>query len=134
MKKNIFIKSMLVFSCLCIFSIVASAVQPKNYIYDTKMDGDKIVSKVIYVEESGLLNKEIKYDFTYNEKGEVIEKVAYRWNASREQWDNLYKTVYQHKADGIYSSYCMWDKKSKTYCLNLQEMVLTYENYDSIFS
>lgn len=134
MKKNIFIKGMLVFSLVCIFSMIASAVSPRNYVYDTKMDGDKIVSKVVYIEEGGLLKKEIKYDFTYDEKGDVIEKIACRWDGSKNEWSNLYRVTYQHETDGIHSNYCMWCKKSKTYSLNPQNMVLTEDNYESIFS
>ena len=54
----------LIFTFLCSFAV--SAVTPKDYLYDTKEENGKIVSKVVYLQEDGMLNKQVRYEFQYN--------------------------------------------------------------------
>lgn len=124
----------LVFTFLC--SLAISAASPKDYLYDTKEENGKIISKVVFVQENGLLNKQVRYEFKYNEKGKVSEKTAYRWNGSSEEWDPFYQISYQYDdASGVINTvYGMWDKKKKNYSLNSQNMEIPSSNYDDIFS
>ena len=123
----------LVFTFLCSFAV--SAVSPKDYLYDTKEENGKIVSKVVYLQEDGLLNKQVRYEFQYNNEGKVSEKTAYRWNGAKDEWAPFYQIQYQYSEDGkIYTHYGMWDTKKKTYTLNVQEMEIPADNYDEIFS
>ena len=46
-------------------------------MYDTKEENGKVISKVIFLNDNGLLNKEVKYEFSYNENGKVSEKNAF---------------------------------------------------------
>ncbi|MCD8135983.1 MAG: DUF3836 domain-containing protein [Parabacteroides gordonii] len=88
------------------------------------------------MQEEGLLNKQVKYEFTYNDNGKVAEKKAYRWNQSKETWDPYYLISYQYnEAKGeINSVYGMWNKKKKDFSLNIQEMVVPATSYEEIFS
>lgn len=124
----------LVFTFLC--SLAISAASPKDYLYDTKEENGKIISKVVFVQENGLLNKQVRYEFKYNEKGKVSEKTAYRWNGASEEWDPFYQISYQYDdASGVINTiYGMWDKKKKNYSLNSQNMEIPSSNYDDIFS
>ncbi|MCD8268354.1 MAG: DUF3836 domain-containing protein [Parabacteroides sp.] len=121
---------------LFVCSLAMSAASPKNYLYDTKEENGKIVSKVIFLQEEGLLNKQVKYEFTYNEAGKVAEKKAYRWNASKETWDPYYLISYQYDEEKgeINSVYGMWNKKKKDFSLNTQTMVVLATSYEDIFS
>ena len=115
--------------------LAMSAASPRNYLYDTKEENGKIVSKVIFLQEEGLLNKQVKYEFAYNDNGKVAEKKAYRWNQAKETWDPYYLITYQYNEDGnITSEYGMWDKKKKDYSLNTQKMLVPATNYEEIFS
>lgn len=135
MKVSVLRKEILSLVVLFICSMAMSAASPRNYLYDTKEENGKIVSKVIFLQEDGLLNKQVKYEFTYNDNGKVAEKKAYRWNQSKDTWDPYYLISYQYNEDGnITSEYGMWNKKKKDYSLNIQKMVVPATNYEDIFS
>ena len=74
MKASILRKEILSFVVLFVCSLAMSAASPRNYLYDTKEENGKIVSKVIFLQEEGLLNKQVKYEFAYNDNGKVAEK------------------------------------------------------------
>ena len=113
-----------------------SAASPRNYLYDTKEENGKVISKVIFLNDNGLLNKEVKYEFSYNENGKVSEKKAYRWNKSKDEWVPYYLTTYSYDAETgeINTTYGMWDKKKKSFSLNVQNMVAPATSYNDIFS
>lgn len=135
MKASILRKGILSLVVLFVCSLAMSAASPRNYLYDTKEENGKIVSKVIFLQEEGLLNKQVKYEFAYNDNGKVAEKKAYRWNQAKETWDPYYLITYQYNEDGnITSEYGMWDKKKKDYSLNTQKMLVPATNYEEIFS
>lgn len=126
--------AIILFTFMC--SLTIQAASPRNYLYDTKEENGKIVSKVIFLQEEGLLNKQVKYEFAYNEAGKVAEKKAYRWNNSREQWDPYYLISYQYDetSGDIHSNYGMWDSQKKDFSLNIQIMLAPISSYDDIFS
>lgn len=135
MKASILRKEILSLVVLFVCSLAMSAAFPRNYLYDTKEENGKIVSKVVFLQEEGLLNKQVKYEFTYNGNGRVAEKKAYRWNKTKETWDPYYLISYQYNEDGnITSEYGMWDKKKKDYSLNQQKMIVPATSYEEIFS
>lgn len=135
MKASILRKEILSLVVLFVCCLAMSAASPRNYLYDTKEENGKIVSKVIFLQEEGLLNKQVKYEFAYNDNGKVAEKKAYRWNQAKETWDPYYLITYQYNEDGnITSEYGMWDKKKKDYSLNTQKMLVLATNYEEIFS
>lgn len=135
MKASVLRKEILSLVVLFVCSLAMSAASPRNYLYDTKEENGKIVSKVIFLQEEGLLNKQVKYEFAYNDNGKVAEKKAYRWNQAKETWDPYYLITYQYNEDGnITSEYGMWDKKKKDYSLNTQKMLVLATNYEEIFS
>ena len=61
MKTSVWGKSILalVFTFMCRLSL--SAASPKDYLYDTKEENGKIISKVVFLQENGLLNKQVRY-------------------------------------------------------------------------
>ena len=135
MKKSVLAKSIFALVAMFVCSLAISASSPRNYIYDTKEENGKVISKVIFLQEEGLLNKEVKYEFAYNEAGKVTEKKAFRWNKKSEEWEPFYLTTYTYNADNseIHSVYAMWNKVKSDFSLNTQEMNLPASNYDSIF-
>jgi hypothetical protein len=104
-------------------------------MYDTKEENGRIVSKTIFLQKNGLLDKQMKYDFTYNEEGKVAEKKACRWNGNRNEWEPFYLISYQYdkESGSIRSEYAMWNKKTSDYSLNPQTMVLSSDSYEEIF-
>ena len=135
MKASVLRKEILSLVVLFVCCLAMSAASPRNYLYDTKEENGKIVSKVVFLQEEGLLNKQVKYEFTYNENGRVAEKKAYRWNKTQETGDPYYLISYQYNEDGnITSEYGMWNKKKKDYSLNQQKMIVPATSYEEIFS
>lgn len=136
MKASVLRKEILSLVVLFVCSLAMSAASPRNYLYDTKEENGKIVSKVVFLQEEGLLNKQVKYEFAYNDNGKVAEKKAYRWNKTKETWDPFYLISYQYNEENgeINSVYGMWDKKKKDFSLNTQEMVVPATSYEEIFS
>ena len=136
MKTTILRKSIFALVIMFACGLFASAASPRNYLYDTKEVDGKIVSKVVFLNEEGLLNKEVKYEFSYNETGKVSEKKAYRWNKATGEWDPYYLISYQYNQETgeISSDYGMWDKKIKDFSFNKQQLVSPASAYDSIFS
>lgn len=136
MKMKAFVKSVIAVAFMFIGSLAIEAVSPRNYMYDTKEEDGKIVSKIVYLNNEGLLNREVKYEFAYNEEGKVVEKKAYRWNQKTEDWDNYYLITYQYEegADTFMSEYGLWNKKKNDFSINTLKMIIPMENYDTIFS
>lgn len=136
MKTSVLGKSVLalVFAFIC--SLAINAASPKSYLYDTKEENGKIVSKVVFLQEDGFLSKQIRYEFQYNEAGKVSEKKAYRWDVKSDEWVPFYQITYQYEDQNgdIKTCYGMWDKKKKDFSLNVQNMVIPSANYQEIFS
>lgn len=135
MKASIFSKSIFVLAALFICNLVMNAASPREYIYDTKEENGIIISKVIFLKNNGLLNKEVKYEFSYNEEGKVSQKNAYRWDKNKDEWTPYYQTSYTYNAETgeINTVYGMWDKKTKEFNLNTQHLVAPATSYDDIF-
>ncbi|MCC8094431.1 MAG: DUF3836 domain-containing protein [Tannerellaceae bacterium] len=117
-------------------STMAYGISPKNYIYDTKEENGKMVSKVVYLEDQGILDKQVMYEFSYNEEGKVAGKKAFRWNKKGNEWEPYFLITYTYEngSDEIQSVYGMWDKKKKDYSFNVQTLNFPVSNYDDIFS
>jgi hypothetical protein len=135
MKTSVFCKCIwgILFAFVC--SLNMMAVPPQNYMYDTKEENGKLVSKTIFIQKDGLLDKHLKYDFSYNDQGKVSEKFVYRWSNGINEWEPYFRISYQYnETGGISSEYGMWNKTTRDYTLNTQTIQLTEENYEGIFS
>ncbi|MBC8601406.1 DUF3836 domain-containing protein [Parabacteroides acidifaciens] len=136
MKASILSKSILVLAVMFLCNLAMSAASPREYMYDTKEENGKVISKVIFLNDNGLLSKEFKYEFSYNENGKVSEKTAYRWNESKETWVPYYQTIYTYNVETgeINTTYGMWNQKKKDFSLNVQNLVAPATSYNDIFS
>jgi len=136
MKTKVLTKSVLVLAFAFMCTLIISAASPKNYVYDTKEENGKMISKVVFLQDNGLLNKEMKYEFAYNDEGKVSEKKAYRWNQREGEWEPLFLMTYEYteESDEIQTNYGMWNKKKKDFSLNVQTMTVPLDNYNTIFS
>ena len=60
MKTSILSKSILVLAVMFLCNLAMSAASPREYMYDTKEENGKVISKVIFLNDNGLLNKEVQ--------------------------------------------------------------------------
>ncbi|MDL2277381.1 DUF3836 domain-containing protein, partial [Parabacteroides sp. OttesenSCG-928-G07] len=66
----------------------------------------------------------------------VVEKKVRRWNKAKSAWEPFYLISYEYDSTtgNITSNYGMWNSKKKDYSMNPQQMIITADNYDTIFS
>ena len=84
MKTQSFSKSIITLALTFACGLVANAASPRNYLYDTKEENGLITSKTIFLQaDNGMLDKQVKYEFVYNEAGQVAVKKAYRWSETK---------------------------------------------------
>ena len=123
-----------------VFGIYYALTADEGYTYDDLRNwAQKIkteLSPVPGVQENGLLNKQVRYEFQYNENGKVSEKKAFRWDRTNDEWVPFYQITYQYddQSGEIKTNYGMWDKKKKNFSLNVQNMIIPSTNYEEIFS
>ena len=125
----------LVLTLVCGFA--ANAISPRNYLYDTKEENGLVTSKTVFVRnDDGFLNKQVKYEFMYNEAGKVSVKKAYRWDNKIDNWAPFYQTSYKYNEgkQTIESNYGVWNAQTKKFDLNVQSINLPMSNYNQIFS
>lgn len=137
MKTQSFSKSIITLALTFACGLVANAASPRNYLYDTKEENGLISSKTIFLQaDNGMLDKQVKYEFVYNEAGKVAVKKAYRWSENEGKWLPFYQTnyTYDDKKQNIESTYGMWNKKTKQFDLNKQTMNIPASSYNEIFS
>lgn len=137
MKTQSFSKSIITLAFTLVCGLVANAASPRNYLYDTKEENGLITSKTIFLQDdNGMLDKQVKYEFVYNEAGKVSVKKAYRWNVDENKWLPFYQTTYAYddKKQMIESNYGMWNQKTKQFDLNMQTLSIPASNYNEIFS
>ena len=61
MKTSVLSKSILVLAVMFLCNLAMSAASPREYMYDTKEENGKVISKVIFLNDNGLLNKEVMH-------------------------------------------------------------------------
>jgi len=129
-------KNALILIVFLAISISAQAAPSANYVYDTQEENGKIISKVVYKQDNNLLNKQFKYEFSYDTTGKVTEKKVSKWDKKREQWQPFYLQSYSYnETEGmIYSTYGMWNEADQAYNLNSQNINSSLSEYEEIFS
>ena len=126
-------KCMFSFVLFFVCSVALNAASPKEFMYDTKEVDGKVISKTVFLQENGLLNKQVRYEFAYNEVGKVAEKKVYRWDARNDDWKPFYLISYTYDSENINSTYAMWNAKKKDFSMNKQEISMIAEDYNEIF-
>lgn len=87
-----------------IASVMNSNVQAGNkYVVNYETVGEQIVSKTVYA-NNGTLTPHAKYEYTYNEQGQMTEQISYNWDSRSKAWKPCYKTTFAYNADGTAST------------------------------
>jgi len=80
MKTSVLSKSILVLAVMFLCNLAMSAASPREYMYDTKEENGKVISKVIFLNDNGLLNKEVKMKTAKCQKRRHIAGIRVRTN------------------------------------------------------
>lgn len=126
----------LIFSLLMVFSCSLAFAEDENkFIYDTKYDGEKVISKTVYENVSQQLIPKTKFEYNYDKQGRIMEKIAYKWDSKYEKWINNYHMICNYdNAGNVTIEYAQWDIKSKSFNQNPQHQECRIEDVLNIIA
>ena len=113
-------------------SVLAAAIAVVMMSCTTTANAQTRNTKYIYgqndtnttVNEDGkTLTRKLKYEYKHDEKGQVIEKKAYRWDAYRELWKPAYLLTVTPGVYEIKLNYTEWNAKKSAFNDNKQETI-----------
>lgn len=121
MKKSL-IKSaaVAIVATLTISFTTANANTKPTFIY-----GDTENTKTVCTlnEDGKTLTPRLKYEYQYNNEGELIEKKAYRWDMHNMNWQPAYQiTINYGEAATIYN-YAEWNNREETFNNNKKRQI-----------
>lgn len=62
-----------------------------QFAYNTTTDGEKVESQTVYTVENGkYLQQHLKYNYTYDDKGNVSQKEVMKWNEITKVFEKQY--------------------------------------------
>lgn len=130
--KTITFKSILVIFCMMLGFGGLSAQTEDKFIYDCKYDNGILTSKTVFEKnDNNELTRKLKYDYSHDDQGRIIEKTAYRWNSDSSKWENYYQMIcnYDDNNQKVTIDYAKWNKHKKGYTDDRQQQV--YEHADA---
>lgn len=107
----------------------AAIVKEKKLFTNEVIEGDMIVSKIVYEMDSSL-TPYMKYDYTYDNEARIVAIEVLKWDSGSDKWEPSYKTSYLYKVDKIGVELGYWDKKHKAFDKDVKnyECELSLEN------
>lgn len=127
MKKNIFLKGMLVMAMACIANLTLSAGNPgDNLIHNTEEVNGVVVSETVFKMDGNTLTNYMKHNYKYDADGQRTEDEAQKWNSNKNRWDNDLCIRYTYEGKSMTTEYYKWNPKKKEYIL-VPEMTVTMD-------
>jgi hypothetical protein len=82
-------------------------------------DGAKAMAQsqtiCIFDENTGYLSPNVKYFFSYDENGRVIEKKVHHWDKNKNAWVHSYLLKYTYQDDAVTIDFAAWNKRKGKY-------------------
>lgn len=103
---------MVVFAMATVFT--TNATEPTK-VTNVEMDNGRVSAKVVYQQDGQYLTPNFRFEYAYNDKDQIIEKKALKWNGS--EWLNYYRITVTYTATEAHMQYAVWDKKSREFHL-----------------
>jgi hypothetical protein len=122
MKKIVLSISTLVISItLVLLFVCGSAVnaqKSKGFVYDKSKD-------IVFLYDSTLctLTPHLRYEFSYNENGQLTRKMAYRWDTSKKEWAPHYLYTIVYIGESQIQEFGRWNKEKNDFSLNKQKSI-----------
>ena len=112
MKTTMIAKAMvaIVFAMASVWTV--NAAEPVK-VTNVEMDNDRIAAKVVYEQDGNFLTPEYRFEFKYNDKGQVTEKKGMKWNGS--DWTNYYCMKVTYTDMEAHIDYSLWNKNKKEF-------------------
>lgn len=103
--------------------LTVNAAEPTK-ITNVEMDNDRVSAKVIYEQDGNFLTPEYRFEFKYNDKGQIAEKKSMKWNGS--SWTNYYCMTVTYTDTEAHIDYSLWNKDKKEF-IPTQKYVYTLD-------
>ena len=129
MKTNLISKAVVMVAVVMASVMSANAGNPVDYVKNDEMNGELLVAKTIFKNESGYLFRHLRYTYTYDNENRVTSKEASKWDSSKETWVPYFKMDVSYANNEVELSYARWNSKSNAYDSNVEKTV--YELNDS---
>lgn len=103
-----------------------------NYAYNTEVNGERIESKVIFkVESDKYLHNHLKYNYLYNNEGQVTKKEVLKWNEITEGFEKQYCLNFNYNGEETSIEYATWNKADNAYS-NIKEKSVYQSNESTL--
>lgn len=103
--------------------MTVNAAEPTK-ITNVEMENDQVAAKVVYEQDGNFLTPEYRFEFKYNDKGQIIEKKGLKWNGTG--WTNYYCMTVTYTDTEAHIDYSLWNKTKKAF-IPTQKYVYTLD-------
>lgn len=104
-----------IFVVTMVVNAFGSDIQQK-FAYNEVTDGKQVTSKTVYKIENGkFLQNHLKYNFTYDAEGRMLQKEALKWNEVEQAFERFYCLSCHYTEAGTDVEYALWDAQTGAY-------------------
>ena len=123
MKTTMLTKAMMAVLFAMTSVLTLNAVEPVK-ITNEEVENGRVSAKVVYEQEGTFLTPEYRFEFRYNDKGQIIEKKSMKWNGTT--WINYYCMEVTYTDTEAHIDYSLWNKNKKAF-IPTQKYVYTLD-------
>lgn len=110
MKTTMLTKAMMAVLFAMTSALTLNAAKPVK-ITNEEVENGRVSAKVVYEQEGTFLTPEYRFEFRYNDKGQIIEKKSMKWNGT--DWINYYCMEVTYTDTEAHIDYSLWNKNKK---------------------
>lgn len=89
-----------------------SAAEPVK-ITNEEVENGRVSAKVVYEQNGTYLTPEYRFEFKYNDGGQIVEKKGMKWNGSG--WTNYYRMTVTYTVTEAHVDYSLWDSAKQKF-------------------
>lgn len=112
MKTTMITKAMMAVLFAMTSVLTLNAAKPVK-ITNEEVENGRVSAKVVYEQEGTFLTPEYRFEFRYNDKGQIIEKKSMKWNGT--DWINYYCMEVTYTDTEAHIDYSLWNKNKKAF-------------------
>ncbi|WP_044263722.1 DUF3836 domain-containing protein [Bacteroides timonensis] len=100
----------------------------KDFAYNEVMNGEQVESQLVFKVEGGkFLQNHLKYNFTYDAQGRIVQKEALKWSEIEQAYERYYCLNYSYSEIGTDVEYALWSDKTNAYSDVKEKSVYLFE-------
>ena len=120
MKTTMLTKAMMAVLFAMTSVLTLNAAKPVK-ITNEEVENGRVSAKVVYEQEGTFLTPEYRFEFRYNDKGQIIEKKSMKWNGT--DWINYYCMEVTYTDTEAHIDYSLWNSSG---AIKIQPLRLIY--------